>query len=70
MGFAERTIESRIWKLNCFLKWLAERQLLLQEITIADVEKYIDSKSAIGWCAVSVAAHIQNLKVSRTSKLF
>lgn len=63
LGFASRTIQSRIWELNCFLKWLEERHLLLTQITTAEVEKYIDSKAATGWCGSTVAAHTQNLKV-------
>jgi site-specific recombinase XerD len=63
LGFAKRTIQSRIWELNRFLEWLEERQLLLNQITTAEVEKYIDSKSAIGWCGTTISAHTQNLKV-------
>jgi site-specific recombinase XerD len=63
LGFAKRTIQTRTWELNRFLKWLEERQLLLSQITTAEVEKYIDGKAAIGWCGSTIAAHTQNLKV-------
>jgi integrase/recombinase XerD len=63
LGFAKRTIQSRVWELNRFLKWLEERQLLLSQITTAEVEKYIDSKAAIGWCGSTISAYTQNLKV-------
>jgi integrase/recombinase XerD len=63
LGFAERTIQSRIWELNRFLKWLEEKQLLLSQVTTAEVEKYIDGKAAIGWCGSTISAHTQNLKV-------
>jgi integrase/recombinase XerD len=63
LGFAKRTIQSRIWVLNRFLQWLEERHLLLSQITTAEIEKYIDGKSAVGWCASTISAHAQNLKV-------
>jgi integrase/recombinase XerD len=63
LGFAHRTIQSRIWELNRFLRWLAEREYSLAQITTAEVEKYIDSRSAVGWSGTTIAAHTQNLKV-------
>jgi integrase/recombinase XerD len=63
LGFAKRTIQGRIWELNSFLKWLEEKQHFLSRITTAEVEKYIDSKAAIGWRGTSISAHTQNLKV-------
>jgi hypothetical protein len=59
LGFAKRTIQSRVWELNRFLKWLEERQLHLSQIATAEVEKYIDSKAAIGWCGSTISAHTQ-----------
>jgi integrase/recombinase XerD len=63
LGFAKRTIQSRIWELNRFLKWLEEEPLLLSQITTAEVERYIDSKIAIGWSGSTISSHTQNLKV-------
>ena len=63
LGFAKRTIQNRIWELNHFLEWLEERQLLLDQITSAEVEGYIDSKAAIGWRGTTISSHVQNLKV-------
>jgi integrase/recombinase XerD len=63
LGFAARTIQSRVWELNRFLEFLEERQLLFSQITTAEVEEYIDSKADIGWCGATVAATTQNLKV-------
>jgi site-specific recombinase XerD len=63
LGFAKRTIQNRIWELNDFLEWLEEMRLLLDQITSAEVERYIDSKAAIGWRGATISCHIQNLKV-------
>ena len=63
LGFAGRTIHGRIWELNRFLTWLDERRLHLSQITTAEVEKYIDSRAAIGWRGSTISALTKNLKV-------
>jgi integrase/recombinase XerD len=63
LGFATRTIQNRVWLLNRFLKWLEERQFLLNQITTSEVEAYIDGRAAIGWCGSTISSHTQNLKV-------
>jgi integrase/recombinase XerD len=63
LGFQKRTIENRIWALNRFLRWLDEGDLRLDQLTLAEIERYIDSKAAFGWGASTIAVNSQYLKV-------
>ena len=63
LGFAIRTVDSRVWGLNRFLLWLAESGLELTQVTVAHVERYLDYLEAQGWKPRSVACAAEHLKV-------
>jgi integrase/recombinase XerD len=63
LGFAYRTVESRVWSLNRFLSWLSESGFGLRIVSAKHVEDYLDHCSAKGWSSTTVAASAQGLKV-------
>jgi integrase/recombinase XerD len=63
LGFAVRTIDSRVWTLNRFLLWLAESGMKLTQVTVAHVERYLDCLEARGLKSRTVACTAEHLKV-------
>jgi integrase/recombinase XerD len=63
LGFVARTIENRIWSLNHFLSWLADRDLQLGCVSVSHVERYLDYLSALGSLPRTIAARAHELQV-------
>ncbi len=63
LGFAMRTIENRIWSVNKFLSWLAEREIRLRCVSVSHVERYLDYLSALGSGRRTIATRAHELQV-------
>ena len=63
LGFARRTVESRIWGLNHFLSWLADERIQLRYVCSAHIEKYLDGLTKQEWKSTTIASTAQALKV-------
>jgi site-specific recombinase XerD len=63
LGFAPRTIEKRIWSINRFLLWIAERDFKLGDVVLSHVERYLDHLSATGSKPQTIATRVQELQV-------
>jgi integrase/recombinase XerD len=63
LGFAVRTIENRIWSVNQFLSWLADRNIRLRCVSVSDVERYLDHLSKLGSEPRTIATRAHELQV-------
>jgi len=63
LGFAVRTVENRIWSINRFLTWIAENDIELNDVSLSDVERYLDYLSAVGSKPRTIATRAQELQV-------
>src|ERR1700683_770619 len=63
LGFAPRTIETRIWALNRFLSWLADNRIQLVSISVLHVEQYLDNLEVQGWKSRTISTAGEHLKV-------
>lgn len=60
-GFAETTIRERRYRVAAFLRWYAKRHRKFSEISLANVDMYID-REASGWNLVTLANESKTLK--------
>jgi site-specific recombinase XerD len=63
LGFANRTIDCRVWDLNRFLTWLIDSNVCLKDTTVATVERYLDHLEAEGWKPRTISCAAEHLKV-------
>jgi integrase/recombinase XerD len=63
LGFAPRTIESRIWSLNRFLSWLADNRIQLKSVSVLHVEQYLDYLELQGLKSRTISTTGDHLKV-------
>ena len=63
LGFAVRTIENRIWSVNQFLSWFADRGIRLRFVSVSHVERYLDHLSALGSEPQTIASRAHQLQV-------
>jgi integrase/recombinase XerD len=63
LGFAVRTIDSRVWSVNRFLSWLSEREIQLSFVSASHVERYLDYLSALGSEPRTIATRAHELQV-------
>jgi integrase/recombinase XerD len=55
-GLATTTIKSRRWHVEVFLDAACRDKGTIADITVADIDAFLDMKGKEGWCRVSVAA--------------
>jgi integrase/recombinase XerD len=63
LGFANQTIDNRVWMLNRFFFWLNENQIQLRFVSLSHVERYLDHLSTMGCKPNTIAMNAQALKV-------
>jgi site-specific recombinase XerD len=54
-GLSPRTIKSRCWHAQTFGAWLDEQGLILCEVNLEQIDRFLAFKSSQGWSRVSVA---------------
>jgi site-specific recombinase XerD len=54
-GLSPRTIKSRCWHVQTFGAWLDAQGLILCDINLDQIDRFLASKSSQGWSRVSVA---------------
>ena len=61
-GLSAQTIYNYSWHLKQFLQWCEEHNQSLVSIQVADVDAFLSSRSARGWCRVSIASSAKALR--------
>ncbi|MHB1749932.1 MAG: site-specific integrase [Acidithiobacillus sp.] len=61
-GLSQRTIQSRVWYVRAFLRWLDEEAIDLAALRLEQIDAFLALKSQQGWCRVSMAAMVGALR--------
>ena len=61
-GLSPVTIHNYSWHLNRFLQWYDEHNRPLVSVQVTDVDAFLGSLGAQGWCRVSIASSAKALK--------
>ena len=61
-GLSPRTISNRGWQVVHFLRHVSSGKTSIANITISDVDAFLDSKGRGGWCRVSIATSAAALR--------
>jgi site-specific recombinase XerD len=61
-GLSPRTVSHRRWQVEHFLRHVPSGKASIAEITVDDVDAFLDSKGRDGWCRVSIATSAAALR--------
>jgi integrase/recombinase XerD len=61
-GLSPRTIFHRRWQVEHFLRHVPSGEASIADITVDDVDAFLDSKGRDGWCRVSIATSAAALR--------
>ena len=55
-GLSPHTIHNRCWHAQAFLDWLSEQACSFAEVSLQQVDAFLATRGAQGWCRVSIAS--------------
>jgi integrase/recombinase XerD len=61
-GSSPRTVSQRRWQVEHFLKHVPSGKASIADMTVDDVDAFLDSKGRDGWCRVSIATSAAALR--------
>jgi integrase/recombinase XerD len=61
-GLSPDTIKSYSSRAGVFLRWLLEQHDNLSLVSLNDIDDFLASKAAVGWCSTTLAAQAQALR--------
>ena len=65
-GLSPRTISHRRWQVERFLRHVSSDKVSIADITVDDVDVFLDSRGRDGWCRVSIATSAAALRSLRS----
>ena len=61
-GLSPRTVSHRRWQVEHFLRHAPSGKVSIADMTVGDVDAFLDSKGRDGWCRVSIATSAAALR--------
>jgi integrase/recombinase XerD len=61
-GLSSHTIHNRCWHVQAFLHWLSEQGCSIAEVKLEQVDAFLATRGAQGWCRVSIATAASALR--------